>query len=142
MKYVSMIKHRQGFTLAEVLLSLTVLMTALLILVPLLNQLRPEDWNADWSSHQFSQLLQEELNDATHIQTHENILSLTNREKETVTIEQYQNVVRRRVSGKGHEVWLYDINNIKFSSLPGSLRLHIEFKGGETFEKIFFTPEK
>ncbi|SIS36911.1 competence type IV pilus minor pilin ComGF [Salimicrobium flavidum] len=142
MKSVFMIEHGKGFTLAEVLLSLTVLMTTLIILVPLMYHLRPEDWNEDWSHHQFVYLIQEELNTASSIEAGGNVLSLINSENETITIEKYQNMVRRRVSGRGHEVWLYNVNSIDFSYTFGEVQTEIVFKGGGRFDKIFFIPEK
>ncbi|AKG04313.1 MULTISPECIES: competence type IV pilus minor pilin ComGF [Salimicrobium] len=137
-----MIKDTKGFTLMEVLLSLSILLTALVVLVPLMNYLRPLEWNGDWQTHQYIQLLQEELNTASSVNVQKNNLHYTNIEGSIVSIEQYRNLVRRRVSGKGHETLLFDIRDMTFFFKSDVLHVKIEYEGGERFEKSLYVPGK
>ncbi|SDI95620.1 competence protein ComGF [Salimicrobium halophilum] len=135
-----MFKNRDGFTLAEILLSITVMLIALTILIPLVHHLSTDAWENDWPIHQFTQTIQRELNTSSSITATGSILTFRNREGETVKLEPYKNMVRRRVNDKGHEILLYQVKDISFSLDRGFLRMNSTLEGGQSFEKIFFIP--
>src|SRR5699024_1254288 len=50
-------------------------------------------------------------------------------------VEQYKNMIRRRVDEKGHEVYLRDIEDFSVQSLAYGLKLTITTEKGKVYEK-------
>lgn len=53
-----------------------------------------------------------------------------------ITFEKYQDQIRRQIDGTGHEVYLRDIKEVRFTSNPFGVHASITTKQGEQFEKI------
>ncbi|NGP43578.1 ComGF family competence protein [Bacillaceae bacterium SIJ1] len=51
---------------------------------------------------------------------------------ERVTYEKYNDIYRRQVNGRGHDVVLQDVKNMSFQLLKGGLLVAIQFKSGQT----------
>ncbi|MCA1054807.1 ComGF family competence protein [Rossellomorea aquimaris] len=55
-----------------------------------------------------------------------------------ITYERYQDSIRRRVDGQGHEVVLQGIDSFEFSEVPKGIMVSVVFKEGESVESEFY----
>ncbi|MCM3002457.1 competence type IV pilus minor pilin ComGF [Priestia koreensis] len=112
-------KNQKGFTLLEMLISLS-LFSFLIAFQPLLMNLIKQFHQADetielqeWEI--FIQQLTFDLREATEFRIQEQKLLLITKDNLAVTYERYGNKARRQVDGRGHEIVLQGIKTIVFS---------------------------
>jgi competence protein ComGF len=55
-----------------------------------------------------------------------------------ITYERYQDSVRRRVGGLGHEVVLQGVDSFDITEVPHGLKISVVFKEGENVESEFY----
>ncbi|SCA86743.1 DNA transport machinery protein ComGF [Bacillus glycinifermentans] len=111
---------QKGFTLLNVLLSLTVYMfiagTAATIFQLFLspgvkkNEIRPEEWTIT------AEQMQKECKEAVAVKVADNgqALEMTNSSGDAVRYEPYQALIRKRVNSKGHVPMLQHVKRIAF----------------------------
>ncbi|HLR80676.1 MAG TPA: ComGF family competence protein [Bacillota bacterium] len=136
-KYVCMVKRNddRGFSIVSMLLIMTVLSITLPLLSILLQKSSFEhDYDAI-SVQQFFMFLRNDLLEAKTYTVDEENLHLQLANGQTATISQYQQDIRRQVDGKGHEIYLADIQQLTFTSLPFGIRTTVTTLQGETYEK-------
>ncbi|MBM7650463.1 competence protein ComGF [Bacillus ectoiniformans] len=135
-----MLKNNRGFTLLEALLVLLIFLSVA-ALFPMLfreidqvnQQLQPER-KAEWEL--FVVQLRRELGFSTDWSATEGKLTFSH-ETENVMIEKYQQHLRRRVNGTGHELILLNIQSVRFFWEGKVLIMQAEFMNGEKEEASF-----
>lgn len=135
-------QNNSGFTLVEALIALTVFI-ACTASFPLLydavykmRELTKTEENVEWEL--FAIQLRNELHMADNWQISGGKLYFTNGE-ELISINQYQDKLRRQIEGKGHEVMLQNVKMAYFAFEGGKLYLHVLFQNGEQ-EGASFSP--
>jgi competence protein ComGF len=73
----------------------------------------------------FSSQIKKEIRMSTKVQVVNNRLILTE-DMGSITIEKYENILRRRVNNTGHEVLLQNIAEVNFTLLPNTVRIAIK----------------
>ncbi|AIF45392.1 competence type IV pilus minor pilin ComGF [Virgibacillus sp. SK37] len=128
-------KDEKGFTFISMLLALSLL----LLLLPLLSELvkigkyTPND--TELSLQQFSHFLMEDSLTAVGYKVEPTAVSLHLSDGTTAIISQYKNQIRRQVDGEGHEIYLRNIKNVRFSPLPYGYHVSVTSDKGDSYEK-------
>jgi competence protein ComGF len=73
----------------------------------------------------FSSQIKKEIRMSTKVQVVNNRLILTE-DMGSITIEKYENILRRRVNNTGHEVLLQNIAEVNFTLLPNTVRIALK----------------
>ncbi|MGG4267457.1 competence type IV pilus minor pilin ComGF [Peribacillus simplex] len=135
-----MLRKNDGFTMVEMLFSLMILMTTSLFVLELfstihtqvrsIDKLHPKEWEV------FTMQMQQEVRSSKVQDVIENKLYLLSGEQLS-SIEQYEDMVRRRVNSMGHEVILQNISEFQVEKDGGVIILNITDKAGTTFSRRF-----
>ncbi|SNS57813.1 competence protein ComGF [Bacillus sp. OK838] len=135
-----MLRKNDGFTMIEMLFSLMILMTTSLFVLELfstihtqvrsIDKLHPKEWEV------FTMQMQQEVRSSIEQDVMGNKLYLLSGEQLS-SIEQYEDKVRRRVNGMGHEVILQNISEFQVEKDGGVIVLNITDKAGTTFSRRF-----
>lgn len=123
--------NSKGFTLIEVLISLQILLIVLMFLPLLVQALQPETNYAHYDTDQFIRFLEREIQTGQIISVKNQQLLILNHQKQIVTIEKYQNVIRRQVNQTGHEVLLHHVDQFDLTFVNAQLNLTVIKKNGD-----------
>ncbi|WP_161603238.1 competence type IV pilus minor pilin ComGF [Halalkalibacterium ligniniphilum] len=139
MKYVSLRKDNQGFTLAEMLLSLSFVMM-LLTLSPLflsLLLLPPDNQTISRNEARiFLNQLVHEANESVDINFHHHKLSLRKGDGTLVTYEYIQGErIRRQVNQKGQEMVLFGVGSFQCNPTASFTTCTITDLKGQSFQR-------
>lgn len=129
------IENKSGFTFLEMLLTLTILMIILPFIPFLLQNVHYKIDNDYISVQQFFVFLQHDARKANEVIADKNRLSFVINDYEIATVESYQNSIRRRVNGKGHEIYLNDVSSFTIESKKHGYHVTVETSKGESYEK-------
>ena len=125
-----MLRKNDGFTMIEMLVSLVILMMISIMALQFFtdvhknttkNQFQIKEWDM------FSMQLQSEIRNSTEQMVVDNKLFLLISEK-VATIEYYQNMIRQRLDGSGHEVMLQNIVNFHVSKEEDDIIIQVADK--------------
>ncbi|MGE7601243.1 competence type IV pilus minor pilin ComGF [Peribacillus sp. NPDC097675] len=135
-----MLRKNEGFTMIEMLFSLMILMTISLFVLQLFtiiqtqigtkNKIHPKEWEI------FTLQMQQEVRSSKSQDVVGNKLFLLSGEDLSM-IEQYNDKLRRRVNGEGHEVILQNISNVEVEKNGDVIEIHITDKSGKNFIRKF-----
>src|SRR5699024_9365095 len=137
--YMAIRKNEQGFTLISMLITITILFTTLPFLVYLIQSVSISSNYQEISVHHFFHFLRDEFIGAKEYKIENNTIILEY-PSETVSIEKFGSLIRRQVDGRGHEIFLRDVDTITFTSLLFGVKTEIKTLQGEQYEKtiIFY----
>jgi competence protein ComGF len=141
--------QNRGFTLVEVLITLS----SLLFIVSFMPMLLNIDWIKKQQSERFSRLewsvfarqIASEVREARELEVKQSTLYLYKFTGETVSFEKYGNLLRRRVNGQGHEILLQFISNVQYKIEHNGITVKVTSDQGkeyETFIMTFFPPKE
>ncbi|MFJ7307014.1 competence type IV pilus minor pilin ComGF [Peribacillus frigoritolerans] len=135
-----MLRKNDGFTMIELLFSLLILMTTSLFVLQLfsiihtqmrsVDKLHPKEWEV------FTMQMKQEVRSSKAQDVMGNKLYLLSGEQLS-SLEQYEDKVRRRVDGKGHEVILQNISEFRVNKDGSVIVINITDKAGTTFSRRF-----
>ncbi|MFE4812195.1 competence type IV pilus minor pilin ComGF [Peribacillus simplex] len=135
-----MLRKNDGFTMIEMLFSLMILMTTSLFVLQLfsiihtqmgsVDKLHPKEWEV------FTMQLKQEIRSSKVQDVIGNKLFLLSGEQLS-SFEQYEDKVRRRVNGMGHEVILQNISEFRVEKDGGVIVINITDKAGTAFSRRF-----
>ncbi|WP_198162774.1 competence type IV pilus minor pilin ComGF [Halobacillus mangrovi] len=128
-------KSNKGFTLSETMISLTLLMIILSLSYPLLHSLEGPSYYKELSARQFFTFIQHEVQYAREASIEGNTFQIIDSRHRSITIEQYQNIVRKRVGGKGHESLLSKVKLFTVQQTGSDFLILVELEGGEAYQK-------
>lgn len=127
-------KNNKGYTLIAVLLTLFVIMITLPFVGYLLKNSSTAKQYEDIAVQQFFIFLRNEIIYAKDVYIEDNILFLRTKDDELAKMELYKNLIRRQVKG-GHEVYLRDVADFKWESLPFGGKVTVITDSGGIYEK-------
>ncbi|MBD8135097.1 ComGF family competence protein [Bacillus sp. CFBP 13597] len=135
-----MLRKNDGFTMIELLFSLLILMTTSLFVLQLfsiihtqmrsVDKLHPKEWEV------FTMQMKQEVRSSKAQDVMGNKLYLLSGEQ-LASLEQYEDKVRRRVDGMGHEVILQNISEFQVNKDGSVIVINITDKAGTTFSRRF-----
>lgn len=131
-----------GFTLIEVLIAFTFFLI-LVGLFPLLihsiptiavsnNDIRPFEVQV------FFNQLSMEVREANELSINGTTLILVKSNGTVITIEKYQDKIRRRVNGTGHDLFLQKVKSVQYEQIPHGVEIEIEGSNGRVFKRKLY----
>src|SRR5690625_4184346 len=114
-----------GYTFTSMLLSLTIIFISIPILLFSMNHLRFIPTNDSLSAQQLFFILQNETYTAQHIYTINDRLYIVLNENETAQFSHYEDIIRRQINGRGHEVYLHRVKSLQMEQLPYGVHIKI-----------------
>ncbi|RWZ60087.1 hypothetical protein EQV77_01995 [Halobacillus fulvus] len=135
------IKNNSGFTLSETMISLLVLLLIISLSFPLFHQLRSVHYEDELAIRQLFSYLQSEINESYNITTTSDSISFMDASGRMILIEQYQNLIRRRVDRVGHEPLLQDVEHMSITGNDQGLTIGIQAGEDVYLEKQIIFPK-
>lgn len=130
-------KSNGGFTLLSILFSLSFLMVTLPFVPYFFTSLTIPSYSEELSVRQLFQFIQDELYRTESMTVSNDTLLLKNHNGEVVSIDQYQQVIRRQVTGKGHEILARDIEELEIQTNSFGFDITVKTIEGQLYEKKF-----
>ncbi|MFC4558803.1 competence type IV pilus minor pilin ComGF [Virgibacillus kekensis] len=132
--------NNRGFTFISVFLMITFLFMAIPFTTYLTKGVNYSTNYGELSLQQFYLFLREDVMRATNMTVTPSKIILNHFDGSVVTVEKYQNLIRRQIDGKGHEIYLRNVHSVTFTSSPLGFKLSVTSTEGEHFEKeiIFY----
>lgn len=107
------------------------------IIIHFLNYIHPVSTKAELSVQQFFIFIRNDIILAEHVYSVDQKIYFTLTSEETAVIEQYKDIIRRQVDGRGHETYLRDIETFGVEQFDNTIKITLADKEGRTFEKTF-----
>lgn len=138
-KYVSMgsVWNEAGFTYVSMLFSLLLLMLSMPFVVYFLQHVRPDTDQAHIDAHQFFTYVRHDIKGDVQLSAADDKLFVYLPTGETAVLEKYQDLIRRRVDGKGHEIYIRNVEGFIVEADETGVHLKIMMLNGEQYEKKF-----
>lgn len=142
----------RGFTLIEMLLSLAVFLIIVFFIVSTIPHLRfhqiGDTTAAEMEWNLFLQQAKMEVREALAIRISDNKLFFLKETKENgkvvfewIRYEQYNDVLRRRVDGSGHEILLYGVISFQCTPVNKGVHLTVFHENGYTYKTTIYLPQ-
>lgn len=128
---------KNGFTFITTIMMISILALTLPFLSYSLQIVKPHSSYDELSVHEFFRFIRDELMQSTTISIADNKLYLTQEDEKIAIINHYENLIRRQVDQRGHEVFLRDVADIHFSEHSYGIKIIITDLEGKTYEKAF-----
>lgn len=131
--------NEHGFTLISSLLRILIISLTLPLLVFALDKFKPYSVEQTLSIEQLFYILQNEVylaDEVTYNQYNRLLLEVDNN---TISIEKYGALLRRRVNNEGHEVYYRDIRDFTIKSVESGVVVTITTLSGDVYERILVT---
>ncbi|MFC6463833.1 competence type IV pilus minor pilin ComGF [Marinilactibacillus sp. GCM10026970] len=142
--------HEKGFTLIEVLLSLSIVSLCVVLLSFFTSQSKSlqdrinTDRQLEW--HLFLNQTEYELEGSTRVSVDSDNLSVEKENKqghkETIKYQKYLSLLRRQVGGEGHQPMLTDLKSLQFKTKENKVTITVKFNNEETYSAVFDIPVK
>lgn len=129
-------KHEQGFTLVSTLISLSLVLISLPLIYELLYEVKKIS-KLEITPYKFMLFIKEDIHRSEQLIAKDNKLYFYLSTDEVAVIEQYGDLIRRRVDNRGHEIYLRDIVKFETDNLDYGVKVTIRLKDGEKYEKVF-----
>lgn len=127
--------NEQGFTLIETLLSLFILLISLPFIVYLLGNTENKSQIDLLSAEQFFVFVRNDLYISDDVIVKNNQLSFKYSSNQTISLEHYGNVIRRRVNGQGHEIYLRNVKSFVVQDMGGAVLISVTTTEGNRVEQ-------
>lgn len=139
-------KSDEGFTLLEMVITLTVVSYCVLIFsfstmqIKAMRETTRDDRQIEW--HIFLGQLEYELNTAVDGEVSARKLSFRKKnlltdKVEVISYERHFKVLQRQVNGAGYQPVLIKVNDVGFVKLDNSFKMEVVFENGETYTAHF-----
>lgn len=134
--YMGFQTNENGFTFISMFFIIIILAISFPFFGYILQASDYENNYQEISVQQFFQFVRDEVIKSTNIRVTDKKLFLEQKyEQVTATLELYGTLVRRQVNGQGHEVYLRDVKELHFTSLPDGINVSVTTITGEKYEK-------
>jgi competence protein ComGF len=77
------------------------------------------------------------LKEAKDISVNKTEVTFTNKQGQVVFINHYQNMIRRQVYGKGHEIFLFKVKSVEFQEDSSGVRISVISEAGKNYSWTF-----
>ena len=128
-------KDEGGFTMISLLLTIVMIAVTMPIIIFLIQHLTVKPNDNHIIAHQFFTFLYHDTLTAENVEIVNNKIYFTLNDHETASIEQYENLIRRRVLGKGHEIYIREIDTFNVFPETFGYRVNLKMTNGEEYEK-------
>ncbi|MFD2630822.1 competence type IV pilus minor pilin ComGF [Oceanobacillus kapialis] len=130
-------KNDRGFTMIQSLLAVSFLALCLPLLSTILKSSDVSFYEQDLSVQQFFTFVQDDVKQAISYELKDTgrIIQLNLLSGISSTLELYGSLIRRRVNGTGHEIYLRDVEAIHFRPLDYGFSISVTMVDGENYEK-------
>lgn len=128
--------NERGFTFSEMLLTIMIISITMPIIVYLFQLIQVDTDETDLAMMQFFIYLRDDVLRAESVSVTENEMYFQLTTGETVKIERYNDLIRRQVDGKGHEIYARDVKKFHLKRLSYGTKVSITTTEGKTYEKI------
>lgn len=142
--------HEEGFTLIEVLLSLSIVSLCVVLLSFFTSQSKSlqerinTDRQIEW--HLFLNQAEYELEGSYKVSVNLDSMTVEKENdqghKETIKYQKYLSLLRRQVGGEGHQPLLTDLKSLQFKTKENKVIITVKFNNEETYSAVFAIPEK
>ncbi|WP_199880628.1 competence type IV pilus minor pilin ComGF [Bacillus massiliglaciei] len=133
--------NEKGFTLVEMLSSLVIFMVITMCLLQLFIIINKQTVSGDGLNEKEWEIFCTQLKHEIHLSSEQKAagskLVLMNAGN-LITIEQYQDKIRRQVNGTGHEVFLQEIAAFHVEEEGKGLAVSVKDKGGHLYERKIY----
>lgn len=129
--------NEKGFTFITTLAMMAILAMTLPFLGLTMKMVQPNTGYDELSINEFFRFVRDELIQSRSYYINDNILYLLQENDKVTTISQYESQIRRRVDDRGHEIYLRDITEIKFTEDDFGLKIEVTDMKGIIYEKKF-----
>ncbi|WP_209364988.1 ComGF family competence protein [Sediminibacillus dalangtanensis] len=142
MKFVYMLipQNSKGFTLISLLFGLAILLMVLPCVGIFYQSLPTENHYQEQAVRLAFQFLADQSEQSVEMRVEGNDLLFESEEGSIISISQYEDLLRRQVSGEGHEILLRNVSDFSTELLPFGLKMTVVMGGGEQYEKIIRYP--
>lgn len=128
-------KNEAGFTFISMMLALFILIMIVPLIHLLLTNVRIEPLSSDVKVQQFYLLLRNDFLKAKDVTSNGDIIYLQLETGEIATIERYNELIRRQVQGRGHEIYLRNVKQFQLEELHYGIKTAVTTTEGKTYEK-------
>lgn len=139
--YMATRKNEFGFSFASLLFTITIVFTTLPFVAYLLEHISYNSHQEYISVQQFFNYVRDELIESKNYHVNKDTISYQLENDDVSTFSKYQNLIRRQVNKKGHEIYLRDIQHLKIESVKYGVHLSITSIRGKTYEKTIILHE-
>ena len=129
------IDNERGFTMISMLMTLSVIMITLPLLAQIIILTTVPSSYDELSMNQFFYFLRDEVSIAADYSVKQDVLTLELENGDTITFKKYKELVVRQVDGKGYDVFLRSVEDIRFRKLSYGVHIAITSLEGEQYEK-------
>lgn len=128
-------KNESGATLLSILITFVIIMITLPLIIYLLTYVQPVKHHDELSVNQFFTFLRNDVLTSEHVYIEEDKMYFLLPTDEVAHIEHYQNVIRRQISGRGHEIYIRNIDSFTLQPISFGTQVTIVTKEGKKYEK-------
>jgi competence protein ComGF len=134
-------QNERGYTFLNMLLSFfiySIIISSLAIILHFLlshsqheNDLKPFEWEL------FVIQFHSELKEARDISVNKSEVTFINKQGQFVSINHYQNLIRRQVTGKGHEIYLFKVKKVDYKQDYNGVHITVISNSGKDYHYTF-----
>lgn len=128
-------RNEKGFTFISMLFTFSILIITLPLLSYLVKSAIYSTSIDDHSVNKFFHFLRDELILSTEYNIANNEITFTSHENKGIVIKQYNDLIHRQVRGRGHEVYLRDIETFTVIPLSYGFIAKVTTTEGNQYEK-------
>jgi len=130
-------RNRQGgFTFISMMLAIAILGITLPLIGYTYKAIQTPSQTEELEVHHFFLFLQEDVRNSRKVNVVSSDLYLEETEgSEVAVIKQHQNVIHRQVNGRGHEIYLRDVQKLSFSEKSYGVHVTVTMMEGDSYEK-------
>lgn len=127
-----------GYSMISMLFTISIIFISLPFITYLLSSLSYTSHQEAVSVNQFFLYVRDDLIESEKYEMGQHTISYELENGDNASITQYQNLVRRQVQGKGHEIYLKNVQQLSFKPVTYGLRVSVRTLQGELYEKTLF----
>lgn len=128
-------QNEKGFTFITYFFAISLISITIPFFSYILTMLNESTSYSSQNIHTFLHFIRDDVIRAEQYEISNDQLSLSLHGGRKATYEQYENVIRRQVDGEGHEVYVMDVKDLRFTPLSYGFKMHITTNQGELYEK-------
>lgn len=129
------INNQKGFSLISMLLALMIIFLSVPLLAQALYLVNHGTTYDELSMQQYTFTMRDEFALATDYYIKDNSLYLVKLDADQVNFYQLDDNLIRRVNGKGHEIFLRNIQNVEFTDVDYGVKIKLTSLEGYIYEK-------
>lgn len=135
--YTAYLRNEKGFNFITVLTMVSLIFLTIPFFSTALQLTKPVHNHQDLAVQEFFRFIRDDIIKSHNSYVIDDALYLHQAEDEIIVISQYTDLVRRQVNQTGHEVYLRDVDELKFYEQAHGIKMIVTTKDGAIYEKLF-----